>query len=114
MEADFQTFIALEDVEEREVAVLVRLLEHSVEVADRLMIVQDEHKAQRLIHSGVMGASAAGGFHVDSRGQCESYYICGFGTLGLAESLSDCAIAATLRCPEAGQLVQLRATTEPP
>ena len=61
METNLQSFIPLEDVEERQIAVLVRLLEDSVEVADWLMVVQDEHKAQRLIHSGVKWGWRGGG-----------------------------------------------------
>ena len=44
--------ILLEDVEERQVAVLIRLLEDAVEIADRLMIVQDEDQAKRRTHDG--------------------------------------------------------------
>ena len=61
VEADLQSFVSFKDVKERQVAVLVRLLEDSVEVADWLMVVQDEHKAQRLIHGGVKWAGAARG-----------------------------------------------------
>ena len=45
-----QLRIALEDVEKRPVAVLVRLLEDVVEVADRLMVVQDEDEADGVRH----------------------------------------------------------------
>ena len=59
METNLQPLVPFKDVEERQVAVLVRLLEDSVEVADWLMVVQDKHKAQRLIHGGVKWAGAA-------------------------------------------------------
>ena len=42
--------ILLEDVEKRPVAVLVRLFEHAVEVADRLMIMEDEDESQGRAH----------------------------------------------------------------
>ena len=50
--AILQPVVALEDVEERQVAVLVGLLEDAVEVADRLMIVQDEAQADRAMVVG--------------------------------------------------------------
>ena len=45
VQAHLQIRIALEHVQERQVAVLIRLLEDVVEVADGLVVVQDEDEA---------------------------------------------------------------------
>ena len=42
VQRDRQVRVLLEDIEKRAVAVLVRLLEDAVEIADRLMVVQDD------------------------------------------------------------------------
>ena len=48
VQRDPQMGILLEQVEEQPVAVLIRLLEDAVEIADRLVIVQGEDEANRL------------------------------------------------------------------
>ena len=45
VQRDRQIRVGLEDVQERQVAVLIGLLEDAVEVADRLVVVQDQAKA---------------------------------------------------------------------
>jgi hypothetical protein len=42
VQSDSQRVILLEDIEERTIAVFVSLLEDTVEIADRLMIMQDQ------------------------------------------------------------------------
>jgi hypothetical protein len=44
--------VPFEEVEKRQVAILVRLLEHPIEVANRLMVVKHKNESQRLIHDG--------------------------------------------------------------
>jgi hypothetical protein len=50
MERDPEVLVRLEDVQERKVAVLVRLLEDAVEIPDRLMIMQDETEMNVRLH----------------------------------------------------------------
>ena len=45
MQGDPQPFKSLEDVQKRQVTVEIRLLEHAVEIADRLVVVQDQDEA---------------------------------------------------------------------
>ena len=58
--AIFSDSIALEDVEERPIAVLIGLLEDVVEVADGLMIVQDEDEADGVRHRWRLAAGEGG------------------------------------------------------
>ncbi len=52
VQADLERLVRLEDIEKRQVAVLIRLLEDVVEVADRLVIVADENQADGVRHGG--------------------------------------------------------------
>ena len=47
--------ILLEQIEKQPVAILIRLLENAVEIADRLMVVQGEDEANHWERSGVGG-----------------------------------------------------------
>ena len=52
VQADLQRLVAAEDVEKRPVAVLVGLLEDVVEIADGLMIVEDQDESNGIGHFG--------------------------------------------------------------
>jgi hypothetical protein len=45
-----QVGVALEDIEKRQVAILIRLLEDTVEISDGLMIMQNQAQAKRMDH----------------------------------------------------------------
>ena len=47
--------VPLEDIEKRLIGILIRLLENAVEIADRLMIVQDQAETNRIHGRGVRG-----------------------------------------------------------
>ena len=59
VQADAQRRILFEQIEKRLVAVPIRLLENAVEVADRLVIVQDEGKVNGWRHRRHLQGAAA-------------------------------------------------------
>src|SRR5690606_20160545 len=82
VETNLQPLVTFKDVEERQVAVLVGLLEDSVEVADWLVVVQDEHKAQRLIHGGVEWGWRGGASLLNRAGVASRTIFAGFARRG--------------------------------
>ena len=55
VQRDLELRVAFEQIEKRPVAVLIGLLENTIEVADRLMIVQNEQKSNRMRHCSLAG-----------------------------------------------------------
>ena len=65
VQGDPQVRKLLEQIEKQAITVLIRLLEHAVEVADGLVIVQSEDEANRLRHADTLarrGQSGCGVF----------------------------------------------------
>ena len=50
MNCNPQLRVPLKNVQKRQVTVLKRLLKHTIEIADGLMIVEDEYQAEWMIH----------------------------------------------------------------
>ena len=55
VQRDLEVRVVVEDVEERAVAILVRRLEHAVEIADGLVVVQGEDESNRGSHAVAPG-----------------------------------------------------------
>jgi len=53
MQGDLKLIVALKNIKEWQVAVLVGLLEDAVKIANWLMVVEYEYKEERMIHGGL-------------------------------------------------------------
>jgi hypothetical protein len=51
MEHDAQMLIGLKHIQERQIAIAIRLFDHMAEIADGLMVVQDEAQSKRRVHA---------------------------------------------------------------